>query len=123
MNNDDDILLGNDNNKSISISPVRLSSGDFQHLANPKKNNQELYRFLLPLDTALQSMPKICISKEYQLSFNQGQKIMLPSKDTYKDQNIRVYDYGGQFVGLGCIENDGFLKPTRVFNLNLLIII
>ena len=38
INNNDDILLGSDNNtKSISINPVRLSSNDFQHLANPKK--------------------------------------------------------------------------------------
>ena len=82
------------------------------------KNNQELHRYLLPLDTALQSLPKICISKEYQLSFSQGQKIVLPSKDTYRDQNIRVYDHEDQIVGLGYIGNDGLLKPIRVFNLN-----
>ena len=82
------------------------------------KNIQGLRRYLLPLDTALQSMPKICISKEYQLSFSQGQKIVLPSKDTYKNQNIRVYDHEDQIVGLGYIGNDGLLKPTRVFNLN-----
>ena len=72
----------------------------------------------MPLDIALQSLPKICISKEHQSSFSQGQKIVLPSKDTYKNENIRVYDDGDQIVGLGCIENDGLLKPTRVFNLN-----
>ena len=82
------------------------------------KNNQELHRYLLPLDTALQSLPKICISKEYYLNFSQGQKIMLPPKDAYKDQNIRVYNHEDQIVGLGCIENDGLLKPTRIFNLN-----
>ena len=82
------------------------------------KNNQILNRYLLPLDTALQSLPKICINKEHQSSFSQGQKILLPLKDSYKNQNIRVYDHGDQIVGLGCIENDGLLKPTRVFNLN-----
>ena len=82
------------------------------------RNIQGLRRYLLPLDTALQSMPKICISKEYHLNFSQGQKIMLPPKDTYKDQNIRVYNHENQIVGLGCIGEDGLLKPTRVFNLN-----
>jgi len=81
-------------------------------------NNQKLNRYLLPLDTALESLPKIFISKEHQSNFSQGQKIVLPPKDTYKNQNIRVYDYGDQIVGLGCIGNDGLLKPTRVFNLN-----
>ena len=82
------------------------------------KNIQRLRRYLLPLDTALKSMRKICISKEYYLNFSQGQKIMLPPKDTYKDQNIRVYNHEDQIVGLGCIGEDGLLKPTRVFNLN-----
>ena len=57
-------------------------------------------------------------TKENKLSFSQGQKILLPSKDAYKDQNIRVYDHEDQIVGLGYIGNDGLLKPTRVFNLN-----
>jgi len=82
------------------------------------KNIQGLRRYLLPLDMALQSMRKICISKEYYLNFSQGKKIMLPPKDTYKDQNIRVYNHEDQIVGLGCIGEDGLLKPTRVFNLN-----
>ncbi len=82
------------------------------------KNIQRLRRYLLPLDTALQSMRKICISKEYYLNFSQGQKIMLPPKDAYKDQNIRVYNHEDQIVGLGYIGEDGLLKPTRVFNLN-----
>jgi len=43
---------------------------------------------------------------------------MLPPKDAYKDQNIRVYNHEDQIVGLGCIGEDGLLKPTRVFNLN-----
>ena len=89
----------------------------FKELENTK-DNQKLHRYLLPLDTALQSLPKICISKEHQSRFSQGQKIMLPYKDAYKDKNIRVYDHEDQIIGLGCIENDGLLKPTRVFNLN-----
>ena len=43
---------------------------------------------------------------------------MLPTKSTFLSQNIRVYDHKDQIVGLGYIENDGQLKPIRVFNLN-----
>ena len=107
----------------IELRRISIDLLDYQKIITLKelentKNNQELHKYLLPLDTALQSLPKICINKEYQLKFSQGQKIVLPYKDAYKDQNIRVYDHEDQIVGLGCIENDGLLRPTRVFNLN-----
>ena len=107
----------------IELRRISIDLLDYQKIISLKelentKNNQELQKYLLPLDIALQSLPKICISKEHQSSFSQGQKVLLPSKNTYKNQNIRVYDHGDQIVGLGCIENDGLLKPTRVFNLN-----
>ena len=88
-----------------------------QELENAKKN-QKLHRYLLPLDVAIQSLPKISISKKYQSRFSQGQKIKLPYEDTLLNKNIRIYDHKDQIVGLGCIENDGLLKPIRVFNLN-----
>ncbi|SVB97577.1 uncharacterized protein METZ01_LOCUS250431 [marine metagenome] len=80
--------------------------------------NQELHRYLLPLDLAIQSLPKIRISKEYQSRFSQGQKIKLPHEDILLNKSIRIYNHKDQIVGLGCIENDGLLKPIRVFNLN-----
>ena len=88
-----------------------------KELENAKKNHA-LDKHLLPLDIAIQSLPKICISKKYQSNFSQGQKIKLPLEDTIINKNIRVYDHKNQIVGLGCIESDGFLKPIRIFNLN-----
>jgi len=88
-----------------------------KELENTKKI-QELHRYLLPLDIAIQSLPKIRISKKYQSNFSQGQKIQLPPEDALLNKNIRVYDHKDQIVGLGCIESDGILKPIRVFNLN-----
>ena len=82
------------------------------------KKNQELHRYLLPLDVAIQSLPKIRISKKYQINFCQGQKIKYPLQDALLSKNIRVYNEKDQIVGLGCIENDGLLKPIKVFNLN-----
>ena len=82
------------------------------------KENQELHRYLLPLDIAIQSLPKISISKEYQSRFSQGQNIKLPHEDTFLNKSIRIYDHKDQIVGLGRITNDGLLKPIRVFNLN-----
>ena len=88
-----------------------------KELENAKKN-QELHKYLLPLDIAIQSLPKIHLSQKYQSNFRQGQKIKLSHKDVLLSKNIRVYDHKDQIVGLGCIENDGLLKPVRVFNLN-----
>jgi|TARA_B100001750_G_C15448417_1_gene567539 tRNA pseudouridine55 synthase len=88
-----------------------------KQLENAKKNHA-LDRYLLPLDIAIQSLPKICISKKYQSKFSQGQKVKVPPEDTIINKNIRVYNQKDQIVGLGCIESDGFLKPIRIFNLN-----
>ncbi len=104
--------------RRISIDLLYCQDIITQKQLENAKNNQQLNSYLLPLDTALQSLPKICISKEYQLSFSQGQKVMLQSEATFLNQSIRVYDHKDEIVGLGCIGNDGLLKPTRVFNLN-----
>ena len=72
----------------------------------------------MPLDKAIQYLPKITISNEYQLKFTQGQKIKLLTEDALLNKKIRVYDLNNQIIGLGCIENDGLLKPIRLFNLN-----
>ena len=88
-----------------------------KQLENAKKNNT-LNTHLLPLDTAIQSLPKIRLSKKYQSNFSQGQKIKLSPEDALLNKNIRVYDHKNQIVGLGSIESDGLLKPLRVFNLN-----
>ena len=82
------------------------------------KKNQELHSYLLPLDAAIQSLPKVNINKEYRSCFSQGQKVMLQPGDSLMNQSIRVYDHNDQIVGLGCIEKNGLLKPIRVFNLN-----
>ena len=82
------------------------------------KKNQELHSYLLPLDVAIQSLPKVNINEEYRSYFSQGQKVMLQHEDALMNQSIRVYDHNDQIVGLGCIEKNGLLKPIRVFNLN-----
>ena len=104
--------------RRISIDSLKSQNiQTLNELENAKKN-QELYKYLLPLDKAIQYLPKIIISNEYQLKFTQGQKIKLSTKDALLKKNIRVYDLNNQIVGLGCIENDGLLKPIRLFNLN-----
>jgi len=118
--------IGTQLNTHAHVSELRRISIDLlesqnintlKELENAKKN-QELQKYLLPLDVAIQSLPKICISKEYLSNFCQGQKIKLSHEDSLLTKNIRVYDHKDQIVGLGYIENDGLLKPIRVFNLN-----
>jgi len=82
------------------------------------KKSQELHSYLLPLDVAIQSLPKVNINEEYRSCFSQGQKVMLQPEDALFNQNIRVYDHNDQIVGLGCIEKNGLLKPIKVFNFN-----
>ena len=104
--------------RRISIDSLKSQNiQTLNELENAKKN-QELHKYLLPLDKAIQYLPKITISNEYQLKFTQGQKIKLLTEDALLNKKIRVYDLNNQIIGLGCIENDGLLKPIRLFNLN-----
>ena len=106
----------------VELRRISIDLLDSQYIKTLKeleiaKENQELHRYLLPLDIAIQSLPKIRISKKYQSNFRQGQKIKLPPQDALLNKSIRIYDDKDQIVGLGYIENDGLLKPIRVFNL------
>ena len=107
----------------IELRRASIDLLDCQNLITIKqleieKKSQDLESYLLPLDAAIQFLPKIKINKEYFPNFSQGQKIKLKSQDAFMNQNIRVYDHKDKIIGLGYIENDGFLKPIRMFNVN-----
>ena len=104
-----------------ALRRISIDLLDCQSLITPKqleiaKKNQELHNYLLPLDAAIQSLTKVNINEEYHSCFSLGQKVMLQPEDALMNQSISVYDLKDQIVGLGCIENDGLLKPTKVFN-------
>ena len=118
--------IGTQLNSYAHVTALRRISIDLldcQNLITPKqleiaKKSQELHSYLLPLDAAIQSLPKVNINEEYHSCFSQGQKVMLQPEDALMNQSIRVYDHNDQIVGLGCIEKNGLLKPIKVFNFN-----
>lgn len=70
---------------------------------------------LLPVDTALEYMPKISLSQEIAQAFRHGQHIK-NSSDANDDQNLlRIYDHEQQLIGIGQINATGTLiVPVKV---------
>ena len=48
--------------------------------------------------------------------FRQGQRIKFALNGDFKSEKVRVYDLDDDLIGLGLIESDGMIQPTRVFN-------
>lgn len=85
-----------------------------------KEGVEALDRLLLPVDAALDSVPRLLLNDTSTHYFTQGQAVM----------DLRVYRLGGQgdtvrvcredgvFLGLGEITDDGRVRPRRVVVLN-----
>ena len=68
---------------------------------------------LLPPDTALESLPRVCLNAEAGDRFRAGQEIAAELPDA--DGLVRVYGAGEEFMGVGLLSADGRLAPKRVF--------
>ncbi len=77
------------------------------------ERRQEL---LIPMDQALQGLPKIELSPDCVAAFCQGQPVCpLEHLRNCPDQGqIRLYSQNGQFIGLGQMA-DGKIVPRKVF--------
>lgn len=70
---------------------------------------------LLPVDNALADLPKVIITGDSAFYFKQGQAVWQPGKMPHGD--LRVYEEGGHFLGLGQRLADGKIAPKRLVNL------
>lgn len=94
--------------QAVSLEVLEAERGDQQA--------QVLDHYLLPLDSALQSMPKIELDNNGSHFFRQGQAIM--DARVYRlgaqGDTVRVCQKDGPFLGLGEITDDGCVAPRRV---------
>ena len=56
---------------------------------------------LLPLDHALQYMPKITVSPEIAKAFKHGQHIPTTMSEEYDQNLLRIYDHENVLIGIG----------------------
>jgi len=78
--------------------------------------NQLIEKYLLPIDIAIESFPKLSVTLIESNKFRQGQRIKLALNGYLKSVKVRVYDLNDRLIGLGMIDNDGVIQPTRIFN-------
>lgn len=70
---------------------------------------------LLPVDTAIERLPKIALHEDAAYYFKQGNPVWLSGAIPAGD--LRIYSAAGLFLGIGQQQRDGRIAPKRVVNL------
>jgi tRNA pseudouridine55 synthase len=73
-----------------------------------------LKELLIPIETAVQSLPLVTLSTSAQFYIRTGQPVMVPHLPT--DGMVRLYSQAGQFLGVGDIMDDGRVAPKRLIS-------
>lgn len=73
-----------------------------------------LKELLIPIETAVQSLPSVTLSTSAQFYIRTGQPVMVPHLPT--DGMVRLYSQAGQFLGVGDIMDDGRVAPKRLIS-------
>ena len=67
---------------------------------------------LLPVDSAIESLPKVILNADAAYYLMQGQPVWQAGKITQGE--LRLYDENQQFLGLGFLQDDGKIAPKRL---------
>lgn len=71
---------------------------------------------LLPVDSAIESLPKVVLNADCAYFLLQGQAVWQAGKTPQGD--LRLYDENNQFLGLGFLQEDGKIAPKRLIKSN-----
>ena len=67
---------------------------------------------LLPVDSAIESLPKVILNADAAYYLRQGQPVWQAGKVAHGE--LRLYDEGRHFLGLGFLQDDGKIAPKRL---------
>jgi tRNA pseudouridine55 synthase len=67
---------------------------------------------LLPVDSAIESLPKVILNADAAYYLRQGQPVWQAGKVAHGE--LRLYDEGQHFLGLGFLQDDGKIAPKRL---------
>ena len=70
-------------------------------------------KYLLPVDTVLQHLPRIDVEPGAAERLCQGQKVLL--EQAPEPGRYRIYDAASAFIGIGELAPSGELFPKRIF--------
>lgn len=67
---------------------------------------------LLPVDSAIESLPKVVLNADSAYFMMQGQAVWQAGK--VAESELRLYDEQNNFLGLGFLQDDGKIAPKRL---------
>ena len=67
---------------------------------------------LLPVDSAIENLPKVILNSDAAYYLMQGQAVWQAGK--LPNGDLRLYDEQNNFLGLGCLQDDGKITPKRL---------
>jgi tRNA pseudouridine55 synthase len=77
---------------------------------------EALDELLRPMEHALDNWPTVQLSDTSLYYVRQGQPVLVPQAPTHGW--VRLFSSGEEFVGVGCILDDGRVAPKRLLNAN-----
>jgi len=75
----------------------------------------ELSSVLMPLESAVESLPAVRLSSDSAYYLTQGQAVMVPHAPT--NGYVRIFLKGSSFIGIGVVLDDGRVAPKRLVRL------
>ena len=78
--------------------------------------NSELDRLLLPMDTAVASLPQLNITAEQTKAVGFGQRVKFENSQALSGL-VRLFSENGQFLGIAEITVGNIIRPNRMVNL------
>lgn len=78
--------------------------------------NSELDRLLLPMDTAVASLPQLNLTAEQTKAVGFGQRVKFENTQALSGL-VRLFSENGQFLGIAEITVGNIIRPNRMVNL------
>ena len=78
--------------------------------------NSELDRLLLPMDTAVASLPQLNLTAEQTKAVGFGQRVKFENPQALNGL-VRLFSENGQFLGIAEITVGNIIRPNRMVNL------
>lgn len=78
--------------------------------------NSELDRLLLPIDTAVASLPQLNLTAEQTKAVGFGQRVKFENSQALSGL-VRLFSENGQFLGIAEITVGNIIRPNRMVNL------
>ena len=102
---------------AVANYPVEamMSYEDLQNLSE-NQPLEVLDQHLLPLDTAVESLPKINLTAEQTKAVGFGQRVKFENNAQVYGQ-VRLFSNNMQFLGVAEITTDNVIRPNRMVNL------